>query len=65
MLGSAGLFSDTLAAALDRSVDCVKLLIPNGTVEWMNRNGLCAMEISDFDDVSRILSRAPDTRWIS
>ncbi|PSJ36334.1 PAS domain-containing protein [Allosphingosinicella deserti] len=51
MLGSAGLSSETLAAVLDQSVDCVKLLNPDGTVQWMNRNGLCAMEIDDFDTV--------------
>lgn len=38
----------TLAAVLDQSVDCVKLIGIDGTILYMNRNGQCAMEIDDF-----------------
>lgn len=38
----------SLATVLDQSVDCVKLISLDGRVEYMNANGLCAMEIDDF-----------------
>ncbi|MBM7066668.1 PAS domain-containing protein [Actibacterium sp. 188UL27-1] len=31
--------------------DCVKLLDRNGRLAFMNENGLCAMEIPDFEQV--------------
>lgn len=37
-----------LAAVLDQSVDCVKLIGLDGSVRWMNANGMCSMEIDDF-----------------
>ena len=37
-----------LAAILDQSADCIKVISAAGTVEYMNRNGQCAMEIDDF-----------------
>ena len=37
-----------LASVLDQSVDCVKLIGLDGDVQYMNSNGLCAMEIDDF-----------------
>lgn len=37
-----------LASVLDQSVDCVKLIGLDGDVQYMNANGLCAMEIDDF-----------------
>ena len=37
-----------LASVLEQSIDCVKLLSLDGRMLWMNRNGLCAMEIEDF-----------------
>lgn len=40
--------SDMLAAILDQSLDCIKLIGPGGQLDFMNRNGLCAMEIEDF-----------------
>ncbi|MDB5721716.1 MAG: hypothetical protein JWP15_2334 [Alphaproteobacteria bacterium] len=43
-----GATNETLAALLDQSVDCIKLIGPDGLVQYMNRNGLCAMEIDDF-----------------
>lgn len=39
---------EMLAAILDQSADCIKLIGPGGTVDYMNRNGQCAMEIDDF-----------------
>ena len=44
----ASLPSEALASVLDQSADCVKLLGLDGSVQYMNRNGLCAMEIDDF-----------------
>jgi PAS domain S-box-containing protein len=38
----------SLASVLDQSVDCVKLVGLDGDVQYMNANGLCAMEIDDF-----------------
>ena len=40
-----------LASVLDQSVDCVKLIGLNGEIEYMNPNGLCAMEIDDLDTI--------------
>ncbi|HYJ52066.1 MAG TPA: PAS domain-containing protein [Allosphingosinicella sp.] len=37
-----------LAAILDQSADCIKVIGENGTVDYMNRNGQCAMEVEDF-----------------
>lgn len=39
---------EMLAAVLDQSVDCIKVIGPAGTLDFMNRNGRCAMEIDDF-----------------
>jgi two-component sensor histidine kinase len=33
---------------LDQSVDCVKVISLAGEIEYMNGNGLCAMEVDDF-----------------
>lgn len=41
-----------LAAILDQSQDCIKLLTPAGEVEYMNENGRRALEISDFASVA-------------
>ncbi len=40
--------NDMLAAILDQSVDCIKVIGPSGSVDYMNRNGRCAMGIDDF-----------------
>ena len=40
--------SDMLAAVLDQSMDCIKVIGPTGQLDFMNRNGRCAMEIDDF-----------------
>ncbi len=37
-----------LANALAQSIDCVKLVSLDGKINYMNSNGLCAMEIDDF-----------------
>ncbi len=42
------LSSVALAAILDQSVDCIKLIGLEGEIQYMNGNGLCAMEVDDF-----------------
>ena len=37
-----------LAAILDQSADCIKVIGPEGTLDFINRNGRCAMGIDDF-----------------
>lgn len=48
----SSLSSIALASVLDQSVDCVKLVGLDGAVEYMNINGLCAMEIDDFRKIA-------------
>ncbi len=43
---------ELLIALLDQSQDCIKLLGPTGHLDYMNRNGLCAMEIGDLAQVA-------------
>lgn len=57
---SNALSNDTLATLLDQSIDCIKLISTDGTVQYMNRNGLCAMEI---DDAAMVLGRSWETLW--
>ena len=40
--------NDMLAAILDQSADCIKVIGPTGSLDFMNRNGRCAMGIEDF-----------------
>ena len=40
---------DSIAAVFDDSRHCVKIVSPRGRLLWMNRGGLCAMEIEAFD----------------
>lgn len=40
--------NEMLAAILDQSADCIKVISPDGAVDYMNRNGQCAMEVDDF-----------------
>jgi len=40
-----------LRSVLDASTDCIKVVEADGTLSYMNRNGLCAMEIDDFSAV--------------
>ena len=51
MLTTANLSPETLLLVLEQTTDCVKLLSLDGTVLWMNANGLCAMEIDNFCNV--------------
>lgn len=44
--------NDMLAAVLDQSADCIKVIGPLGTLDYMNRNGRCAMGIDDFSAVA-------------
>lgn len=44
-------FNELLPALLDQSLDCVKLICRDGRVQYMNRNGLCAMEIDNLSDI--------------
>jgi PAS domain S-box-containing protein len=44
--------ADMLGAILDQSLDCIKLIGPTGRLDFMNRNGRCAMEIDDFAAVA-------------
>lgn len=52
LIGALPLSIPTLARVLDRSPDCVKFLDLEGRLVWMNSNGLCAMEIDNFDTVA-------------
>jgi PAS domain S-box-containing protein len=52
---SQALSNDILAAVLDQSLDCIKLIGCDGTVGFMNQNGLCAMEIDTLDAVKGCL----------
>jgi PAS domain S-box-containing protein len=48
---SEALSNHMVAALLDQSMDCIKLIATDGTVQYMNANGLCAMEIDRADAV--------------
>ena len=41
-----------LVAILDQSPDCIKMIGLDGRLEYMNRNGQCAMEIEDFPAIA-------------
>lgn len=47
-----GIEADFLISILNASQDCVKLIEPDGTLSFMNANGMCAMEIDAFDMVA-------------
>ena len=40
---------ESIAAVFDHSTDCVKVISADGKLLWINRGGLCAMEIESFD----------------
>lgn len=40
--------NDMRSAILDQSADCIKVIGPEGSLDFMNRNGRCAMGIDDF-----------------
>lgn len=48
----AELSTEMLEGVLDQSLDCIKVIGPDGRLSFMNRNGLCAMEIDDFRAVA-------------
>ena len=48
VLPFASASDELLSAILDQSPDCVKVLSAEGRLEYMNRNGQCALEIDDF-----------------
>lgn len=48
---SEALSNDLTAALLGQSLDCIKLIARDGTVRYMNRSGLCVMEIDNVADV--------------
>lgn len=50
----------SLASVLDQSSDCVKLVSVDGIIQYMNRNGQCAMEIDDFCSIEGL---AWDDMW--
>ncbi len=52
MLSKAELSPESLSHVLEQSADCVKLVDPQGNLLWMNPNGLCAMEIDDFEQLN-------------
>lgn len=52
MLSKAELSPESLSNVLEQSTDCVKLVDPQGNLLWMNPNGLCAMEIDNFELLS-------------
>jgi PAS domain S-box-containing protein len=56
----AGISHVSLAAAIDQSVDCVKVVNLDGTVAYMNPNGLCAMEV---DDPAQVLGKPWALFW--
>ena len=51
---------DMLAALLDQSLDCVKVLEPDGRIAFINRNGRCALGL---DDPRAKLGEPWDSLW--
>lgn len=45
----------SLASVLDQSGDCFKIITIDGKIQYMNNNGLCALEIEDFGAVEGTL----------
>lgn len=48
MLDSSQISMTAIAGVFDESTDCVKLIDRDARLVWMNRGGLCTMEIADF-----------------
>ena len=44
--------NDMLAEILDQSADCIKVIGPTGTLDFMSDNGRCAIGIDDFATVA-------------
>lgn len=51
--GFGSLSREMMAAMLDQSVDCVKILDTEGRLGFINRSGRCLMEIEDLAVVAR------------
>ena len=47
---------DALVSLMDASLDCIKIVESDGTLSFMNSNGMCAMDIDAF-------SRVDGARW--
>jgi two-component sensor histidine kinase len=47
-----GIEGDVLLSVLNASQDCIKLVQPDGRLSFMNVNGICALQIDDFDLVA-------------
>lgn len=45
-------WEDVLLSMLDQSPDCIKLIGLDGSIEYMNANGLAALAIDDFSQVA-------------
>ena len=43
-----GASNEMLAAVLDQCADCIKVIGLDGTLQFMSRNGRCALEIDEF-----------------
>jgi len=57
MIEASEAFNRTI---LESSPDCLKVLDPEGRIQFMNSNGLCQMEIDDF---STINNKSWSTLW--
>lgn len=60
VIPQTGISQHSLAFALDQSVDCVKIVKLDGTISYVNTNGLCAMQI---DDARVMLGAEWSTMW--
>lgn len=49
--GGSKIDQGMLRYVLDQSRDCIKILSPSGTVEYINSEGQCALQISNFSAV--------------
>ncbi len=52
--------NEVLPSLLDQSLDCIKLIGRDGTVHYMNKNGICAMEL---DNVQTVIGRPWADLW--
>lgn len=57
MLKAVALSAETLASVLEQTVDCVKLIGLDGSIRWMNANGIASLECADFAGLK-------GTRWV-
>ncbi|MEP6982886.1 MAG: PAS domain-containing protein [Sphingomicrobium sp.] len=52
--------AELLGTLLDQSLDCIKLINPEGSLQYVNRNGLCAMEM---EGLTTVLGRQWSDLW--